>query len=93
MRFIFQMSPFTSYQPSMVKSLQTTPENGMSKLLALATTLATLAVLSTVGTASAGGRDHRDGATASTAAAGQGLAAYQAQYADVNAKAKKKKKK
>jgi hypothetical protein len=80
----------------MVKSLQMTLENGMPKLLALVSTVATIAVLSTSGIAFAGGRDHRDGATASAAAAGpakQGLAAYNDQYRDVNAKSRKAKSK
>jgi hypothetical protein len=70
-------------------------ENGMPKLLALASTVAALAVLSTSGMAFAAGRDHRDGATTSAATAAhpakQGLAAYNDQYRDVNAKSKKAK--
>lgn len=65
----------------------------MTKILALVSTVAALAVLGTSGMASAAGRDHRDGAATSTAAtpAKQGLAAYNDQYRDVNARSKKSK--
>ena len=69
----------------------------MPKLLALVSTVAALAVLSTSGMAFAAGRDHRDGATTSAATsarpAKQGLAAYNDQYRDVNAKSRKAKSK
>jgi hypothetical protein len=90
---MFWLSSLTSHQQSMVKSLQMTLENGMSKLLALVSTVAALAVLGTSGMAFAAGRDHRDGATTSAASAKQGLAAYNDQYRDVNAKSRKAKSK
>lgn len=69
----------------------------MSKLLALVSTVAAVAVLGTSGVAFAGGRDHRDGATTSAVTAAhsakQGLAAYNDQYRNVNAKSKKSKSK
>jgi hypothetical protein len=79
----------------MVKALQMTSENGMTKILALVSTVAALAVLGTSGMASAAGRDHRDTAAPSAAAgpAKQGLAAYNDQYRDVNARSKKSKSK
>jgi hypothetical protein len=93
--FILQLSSLNSHQQSMVKALRITPENGMTKILALVSTVAALAVLGTSGMASAAGRDHRDGAATSTAAtpAKQGLAAYNDQYRDVNARSKKSKSK
>jgi hypothetical protein len=93
--FILQLSSLNSHQQSMVKALRITPENGMTKILALVSTVAALAVLGTSGMAPAAGRDHRDGAATSTAAtpAKQGLAAYNDQYRDVNARSKKSKSK